>query len=140
MLFRSRSASRTNTPTWLLAFCLVALFHLLWEGHGVVFPRFHNLDVAGIVYNARLFAGGKLPYVDSADFKPPGAFLMVAPALAFDGLRAVWALAVLVGIATSLAVGALASACFGRAHGPRVAVLHAALAVLASDADINYGF
>ncbi len=43
-------------------------------------PRFHNLDVAGIVYNARLFVSGKLPYVDSAGFRRRGAFLMVAPA------------------------------------------------------------
>jgi hypothetical protein len=140
VLFRTESVLQSKRPSWLFALCLVAAFHVLWEGHGVLFPKFHNLDVAGIVYNARLFLGGKLPYVDSADFKPPGAFLMVAPALAFDGLRAVWALSVFAGVATSLAVGALAAACFGRAYGPRAAVLHAALSVLASDADINYGF
>jgi hypothetical protein len=125
---------------WAPALVVVALFHVVWEGHGVVDPAFRNPDVAGIAYNARLFANGGLPYVDSAEIKPPGAFLVFAPFLALGGMRAVWAAATLWGIALSLSTGALAATCFGQRAGPRAAMLHAAWAVLATDGDINYSF
>src|SRR5262245_29447999 len=60
---------------WAPAIVIVALFHVVWEGHGIVDPAFRNPDVAGIAYNARLIASGGLPYLDSAEIKPPGAFL-----------------------------------------------------------------
>jgi len=126
--------------TWLAALVVVALFHVVWEGHGVVDPAFRNPDVAGIAYNARLLVSGGLPYVDSAEIKPPGAFLLFAPFLAVGGMRLVWAVATLWGIALSLATGALAATCFGQRAGPRAAVLHATWAVLATDGDINYSF
>jgi hypothetical protein len=129
-----------DLDAWLTTLVVVALFHIVWEGHGVVDPAFRNPDVAGIAYNARLFVSGGLPYVDSAEIKPPGSFLLFAPFLAVGGMRLVWAVATLWGIATSLATGALAATCFGRRAGPRAAMLHAAWAVLATDGDINYSF
>ena len=116
------------------------ILNALWLGRGVIDPGFRNLDVAGIVYNARLLLLGKLPYLASTEVKPPGAFLLVAPALAAFGLRGVWMLAVVWGTLTSLATGALAKACYGEKWGQRVTVLHAAASVVANDADINYSF
>jgi hypothetical protein len=135
--FRS---SPSGLRAWAPAAVVVVLFHIVWEGHGVIDPSFRNPDVAGIAYNARLFANGGLPYLDSAEIKPPGAFLLFAPFLALGGMRAVWAVATLWGAALSLSTGALAATCFGRRAGPRAAMLHAAWAVLATDGDINYSF
>jgi hypothetical protein len=50
------------------------VLNALWLGRGVVDPGFRNLDVTGIVYNARLLLRGLLPYLDSTEVKPPGAF------------------------------------------------------------------
>jgi hypothetical protein len=106
----------------------------------VLDPAFRNPDVAGIAYNARLLVTGSLPYVDSAEIKPPGAFLLFAPLLSLGGMRLVWAAAVLWGAALSLATGLLAGASFGARAGRRAVVLHAACAAIASDGDINYSF
>jgi hypothetical protein len=125
---------------WPLAIALAVVCHVFWQGHGVLDPAFRNPDVAGIAYNARLLVTGALPYVQSAEIKPPGAFFLFAPLLALGGMRAVWAAAVLWGAALSLATGALAGSTWGRAAGPRAAVLHAACAAIASDGDINYSF
>ena len=119
---------------------LALAFHTLWEGHGVLEPAFRNPDVAGIAYNARLLVSGSLPYVDSAEIKPPGAFLLFAPLLAAGGMRLVWAAAALWGTALSVATGLLAGASFGARAGRRAVVLHAACAAIASDGDINYSF
>ncbi|HKY35187.1 MAG TPA: hypothetical protein VJN18_04550 [Polyangiaceae bacterium] len=126
--------------TWRRVFWLVLLWNALWLGRGVIDPGFRNLDVTGIVYNARLLLVGKLPYLHSAEVKPPGAFVLLAPALWLGGLRGVWLLGVVWGTLTSLASGALAKACYGDKWGRRVALLHAVASVVASDADINYSF
>src|SRR5262245_66489940 len=119
----SPGSSPPGIRAWVPAAIVVVLFHIVWEGHGVIDPAFRNPDVAGIAYNARLFANGGLPYVDSAEIKPPGAFLLFAPFLALGGMRLVWAVAALWGAALSLATGAVAAACFGRRAGPRAAAL-----------------
>lgn len=116
------------------------LFNALWLGRGVLDPGFRNLDVTGIIYNARLLLMGKLPYLDSAEVKPPGAFVLLAPALWLGGLRGVWLLGVVWGALTSLATGALAKTCYGDSWGRRVVLLHAVASVVANDADINYSF
>jgi len=118
----------------------VLLLNLLWLGRGVIDPGFRNLDVTGIVYNARLLLAGQLPYLNSAEVKPPGAFVLLAPALWLGGLRGVWLLGVVWGALTSLAAGALGKACYGDRWGRRIALLHAAASVVANDADINYSF
>ena len=115
----------------------VLVLNALWLGRGVIDPGFRNLDVTGIVYNARLLLVGKLPYLDSAEVKPPGAFVLLAPALWLGGLRGVWLLGVVWGSLTSLAAGALGKACYGDRWGRRIALLHAAASVVANDADIN---
>ena len=107
-------------------FVIVLVLNALWLGRGVIDPGFRNLDVTGIVYNARLLLLGKLPYLHSAEVKPPGAFVLLAPALWAFGMRGVWLLAVLWGALTSLASGELAKACYGDKWGKRVALLHAA--------------
>lgn len=112
----------------------------LWLGRGVIDPGFRNLDVTGIVYNARLLLMGKLPYLDSTEVKPPGAFVLISPVLWLAGLRGVWLLGVVWGTLTSLAAGGLAKACYGDKWGRRVTLLHAAASVIANDADINYSF
>ena len=60
----------------------VFVLNALWLGRGVLDPGFRNLDVTGIVYNARLLLRGLLPYLDSSEVKPPGAFVLLAPATA----------------------------------------------------------
>ena len=83
----------------------VLLLNALWLGRGVIDPGFRNLDVTGIVYNARLLLVGKLPYLNSTEVKPPGAFVLLAPALWLWGLRGVWLLGVLWGSLTSFGGG-----------------------------------
>lgn len=133
-------AELSEPRAWWVAAILALAFHLVWEGHGLFDPAFRNPDVAGIAYNARLLTNGGLPYLDSVEIKPPGAFLLFAPLLALGGMRAVWGGAVLWGAALSLGVGFLAANVWNRRAGPRAAVLHAACAALASDGDINYSF
>ena len=115
----------------------VLVLNALWLGRGVIDPGFGNLDVTGIVYNARLLLLGKLPYLDSAEVKPPGAFVLIAPALWALGLRGVWLLGIAWGTLTSLATGALAKACYGDKWGRRVALLHAAASVVASSPSLS---
>lgn len=108
--------------------------------HGILHPSFRNLDVAGIVYNARLLLAGRLPYVDSIEIKPPGAFILFAPWLALGGMRAVWIFSILWATATSLATGWLGGCCWGRRWQNWIALLHAGGAILAAEGDINYSF
>lgn len=124
---------------WRIAFWAL-FFNALWLGRGVIDPGFRNLDVTGIVYNARLLLASKLPYLHSLEVKPPGSFVLLAPVLWAGGLRAVWALGVLWGTLTSLAAGALGKACYGDKWGQRIALIHAVASVVANDADINYSF
>jgi hypothetical protein len=145
-LFRGRpprpprpAGSRLGAP-WIAAIALSLLFHAFWEGHGVFDPSFRNPDVAGIAYNARLLAAGGLPYVDSAEIKPPAAFFLFAPFLELGGMRAVWGAAVVWGTLLSIATGLLAGLVWGYRSGPHAAVLHAACSAIASDGDINYSF
>jgi hypothetical protein len=46
---------------------------------------FPNPDIAGIVYNAELLLRGGLPYVDTIEIKPPGAFELAALSIALLG-------------------------------------------------------
>jgi hypothetical protein len=46
---------------------------------------FPNPDIAGITYNAEILLGGGLPYVDTVEIKPPGAFLFAAGSIAIFG-------------------------------------------------------
>ncbi len=134
--FKSGSSSRDL----LLLIGCVLLCHTAAHLHGIWHPAFRNLDVAGIVYNARLLLAGKLPYVDSIEIKPPGAFILFAPWLALGGLRGVWIFSVFWAAGTSLATGWLAGCCWGKRWSSWVALLHASGAVLASEGDINYSF
>jgi hypothetical protein len=125
---------------WRATLAVVLVLYAFWYGRGVVDPHYINPDVAGIAYNARLFLSGGLPYLDSKEIKPPGAFLMFAPLLSLGGLAAVWFMGVLWGAAGALATGLLSRACFGDDAGKRAAVLHACVAFIGSDGDINYSF
>lgn len=125
---------------WWIAAVLAVLFHLAWQAHGIASGSFQNLDVAGITYNARLLLAGRLPYVDSVEIKPPGAFLLFAPLLALAGLKAVWWFSAVWGALTSIATGWFGALCWGAKWGPRIAILHSAGAAIAADGDINYSF
>jgi hypothetical protein len=116
------------------------LCHTAAHLHGVLHPAFRNLDVAGIVYNARLLLSGRLPYVDSIEIKPPAAFILFAPWLAIGGMRAVWIFSIVWATATSLATGWLGGCCWGKRWQSWVALLHAGGAILAAEGDINYSF
>jgi hypothetical protein len=132
--------SRDQRVRWLIVSMVAISCHLMWHAHGIRSGRFQNLDVAGIVYNARILLAGKIPYVDSVEIKPPGAFLLFAPWVALGGLKAIWWFSVLWATMISLATGWLGAICWGRHWGPRIALLHAAGAAVAADGDINYSF
>jgi hypothetical protein len=119
---------------------LLLLCHTGAHLHGILHPAFRNLDVAGIVYNARLLLAGRLPYVDSIEIKPPGAFILFAPWLAMGGMRGVWIFSVFWAAATSLAAGWLGGCCWGKRWQSWIALLHAGGAVIAAEGDINYSF
>ncbi len=138
-MFGAQAATRV-TRGWGVALLVALGCHWLWHAHGIRSGGFQNLDVAGIVYNARLLLAGRLPYVDSVEIKPPGAFLLFAPWLAVGGLKAVWCFSVLWAAMTSLATGWLGALCWGAKWGPRIVILHAAGAAVAADGDINYSF
>ena len=91
-----------SSGSWRKVLLGVLVLNALWLGRGVIDPGFRNLDVTGIVYNARLLLVGKLPYLNSAEVKPPGAFVLLAPALWLWGLRGVWLLGVVWASLTSL--------------------------------------
>lgn len=134
----TRRLQSNRALVWLLA--ATFLCHLAGQLHGILHPSFLNLDVAGIVYNARLLLAGRLPYVDSIEIKPPGAFILFAPWLALGGLRAVWILSAFWATATSVAAGWLGGICWGRRWQGWICLFHAAGAVLATEGDINYSF
>ena len=123
----------------LLTLCLIVC-HAGAHLHGILHPAFRNLDVAGIVYNARLLLAGRLPYVDSIEIKPPGAFILFAPWLAVGGMRSVWIFSIFWAAATSLATGWLGACCWGKRWQSWIALLHAGGAILAAEGDINYSF
>lgn len=90
-----------------------------------------NPDIAGILYNAEVWLDGGLPYVDTAEVKPPGSFLMVALVFALLGrgllaLQLAHALWLLVGAA---GVGLLCRALV-RDEDERVRPVAVALGVL----------
>lgn len=140
MQLAERRPAPSQSLAWAVALVTALGCHLAWHSHGIRSGYFQNMDVAGIVYNARLLLAGRVPYVDSVEIKPPGAFLVFAPWLALAGLKAVWGFSVLWAAATSLATGWLGSLCWGAKSGPRIAMLHAAGAAIAADGDINYSF
>ena len=119
---------------------LLLVCHTVAHLHGILHPAFRNLDVAGIVYNARLLLAGRLPYVDSIEIKPPGAFILFAPWLALGGMRGVWIFSIFWATATSLATGWLGGRCWGGRWRTWIAFLHAGGAILAAEGDINYSF
>ncbi len=132
--------SREIDPLWLWSFGVALLCHLVWYGMDAVQGGFRNLDVAGIAYNARLLLDGLLPYVDSWEPKPPGSFFLFAAILSFGSMHAVWIVAIVWGVATSLSLGLLAGRLWGRRFVLPAAALHAGGALLPAQADINYVF
>ncbi len=103
MAFVDSDPPSRSRAGWRRVLIAALLLNTLWLGRGVIDPGFRNLDVTGIVYNARLLLMGKLPYLDSAEVKPPGAFVLLAPALWLLGLRGIWLLGIVWGTLTSLA-------------------------------------
>lgn len=76
---------------------------------GFVQGGFANHDVGGILYNGMLLAAGKLPYVDSVEFKAPGTFYLSW--LLADGGRdigqfQIWANVVALGSLLTVILGA----------------------------------
>jgi len=136
----SASDDKRNLSALLWLVLATFLCHVAGQLHGILHPTFLNLDVAGIVYNARLLLAGRLPYVDSIEIKPPGAFILFAPWLALGGLRAVWIFSTFWATATSLATGWLGGICWGRRWQGWICLFHASGAVLAAEGDINYSF
>ncbi len=78
---RDVSAARWLTLA-VLGFGAIAFLAIRWRLHG---DALANPDIAGILYNADLILDGGLPYRDTAEIKPPGAFGIVASATALLG-------------------------------------------------------
>lgn len=70
MVGLKRAAPGIIVALGLVVFMLVRVFHPV-TGVG-------NPDIAGILYSADLIGAGLLPYRDSIDLKPPGAFFVSA--------------------------------------------------------------
>lgn len=66
----------------MLGLGVIAFVAIRWRLHG---DAVANPDIAGILYNADLILDGGLPYRDTAEIKPPGAFGIVAIAIALFG-------------------------------------------------------
>jgi hypothetical protein len=86
-------------PAVIVALGVVAF---IGERLHVLDDDFPNPDIAGIVYNAELLLRGGLPYVDTVEIKPPGAFELAALSIAMLGrslesVQLVYALWLLVG-------------------------------------------
>lgn len=129
-----------NHIRWLAAAGIALGCHVVWYAADAIHGGFRNLDVAGIAYNARMLLQGGLPYVDSWEPKPPGAFFLFAAILAFGSMHAVWVVAILWGAATSMAVGLLAGRLWGRRFALPAVALHAGGTLVPTQADINYVF
>jgi len=125
-----------------LIFALLTAFlvHLAWYAQGIAHGGFANLDVAGIAYNARLLLDGQLPYVGSAEVKPPGTFFLFAALLSMGSMRLVWIFAVIWATLASYATGRLAGAIWGQRVVPLAILLHAGGSLVATEGDINYSF
>ena len=100
---------------------------------------FANHDVGGILYNGMLLAAGKLPYVDSVEFKAPGSFYL-AWWLA-DGGRdiasfQVWANVVALASLAVVAVGT--RALWGPVAGLVAGVVYGAHDLVLDTMDANY--
>ena len=81
-----------------------------------------NPDISGILYNADALLRGELPYVDNAEFKPPGSFFVAAASFAIAGrslgaLEVTYALWLLLG-APAMAIAALAHATAAKRSDP----------------------
>ncbi|MCR9162401.1 MAG: hypothetical protein ACE37F_31745 [Nannocystaceae bacterium] len=68
--------SRRRRIGFWLAFAVVLALSAWLRKPGFVQGGFANHDVGGIMYNGMLLAAGKLPYVDSVEFKAPGTFYL----------------------------------------------------------------
>ena len=106
---------------------------------GFVQGGFANHDVGGILYNGMLLAAGKLPYVDSAEFKAPGTFYL-AWWLA-DGGRDIAAFQVWANLAALGSLGALmfgARALWGEVAGLVAGVVYGLHDLVIDTMDANY--
>lgn len=79
---RARRVAAGLCAAGLLLYALARLLHPI--------VGFGNADIAGILYEADILNDGKLPYHDTADFKSPGTFFLIAAVFRFVG-RELWA-------------------------------------------------
>ncbi len=106
---------------------------------GFVQGGFANHDVGGILYNGMLLAAGKLPYVDSVEFKAPGTFYLAW--LLADGGRDIASFQIWGNLA---ALGSLAAVMFGarhlwgRAQGVVAGLVYGAHDLVLDTMDANY--
>lgn len=100
-------ALRRRLAFWL-AFAVVLAVSAWLRKPGFTQGGFANHDVGGIMYNGMLLAAGKLPYVDSVEFKAPGTFYLAW--MLGDGGRDIAAFQVW---ANLFAVGSLAAVMLG---------------------------
>lgn len=103
----TRVPLRRSLAFWLAFAALLGLSAWLRKP-GFVQGGFANHDVGGILYNGMLLAAGKLPYVDSVEFKAPGTFYLAW--LLADGGRDIASFQIWANVA---ALGSLAVVMFG---------------------------
>jgi hypothetical protein len=101
---------------------------------------FASHDVGGILYNAMLLRSGGLPYVDSVEFKAPGSFYLAALLAGPEGrdIAAFQVAANLVGLASLIAVAAVAWRLWGGAGAVLAAALYALHDAALDRMDANY--
>lgn len=129
---------RRKLVFWL-AFAAVLAVSAWLRKPGFVQGGFANHDVGGILYNGMLLAAGKLPYVDSVEFKAPGTFYLAW--LLADGGRDIASFQIWANIAAlgSLAVVMLgARQLWGPVQGVLAGVVYGAHDLVLDTMDANY--
>ncbi len=131
--------SRRAQITFWVAFVLLIAVSAWLRKPGFVQGGFANHDVGGILYNGMLLAAGKMPYVDSIEFKAPGTFY--AAWLLADGGRdiaafQVWANVVALGSLAAVVIGT--RALWGSLAGIMAGLVYGAHDLVLDTMDANY--
>ncbi|MGH1345550.1 MAG: hypothetical protein ACRBN8_28560 [Nannocystales bacterium] len=129
---------RRKLAFWLSFFVVLALSAWLRKP-GFVQGGFANHDVGGILYNGMLLAAGKLPYVDSVEFKAPGTFYLAW--LLADGGRDIAAFQVWANVAALSGLGVVmfgSRVLWGPVQGIVAGVIYGAHDLVLDTMDANY--
>ncbi len=135
-------AISTTYHTILTCVCLAFLTILgKWvRAPGADFNKMRNQDIAGITYNADLLRHGKVPLVDSLEFKAPGSFFVTWMLWAANGrsMETLHRFAVVWAILASIGVFFAGRLMFGYASGIFAALIYIFYSPITDIMTVNY--